>query len=135
MVKKKLIGFDEAQTKKIEEYSKKWKLDKSKTVRKMVDEYSDVITDEQEEYLHEDVSLKTHFKIENSIIQNQIDELKKDHKELKKNYSYFQADETQSKVGNVEAIIEDFEKKLNILTKVSKLFKGHIRNREIHLQD
>lgn len=70
-----------------------------------------------------------------NILNNQVDELIKQVAELTKNYSYFQADETQSKVGNLEVKTNELEKKLNVLTKVSKLFKSHISNRELHLQD
>jgi hypothetical protein len=62
--------------------------------------------------------------------------------ELMENYKWFQADETQSKLGNAELKvkeisqeIEEIIKKINVLTSVSKLFKGHINNRDIHLQD
>lgn len=35
------IDFDEKEEKKIEGYSKKWKLNKPKTVRKMIAEFND----------------------------------------------------------------------------------------------
>ena len=70
-------------------------------------------------------------------------------KMLNKNFKFFQADETESKIGNLELAVKEFKgkiniirqeqvenkKKINVLTSVSKLFKGHIKNREIHLQD
>jgi tetrahydromethanopterin S-methyltransferase subunit G len=62
--------------------------------------------------------------------------------EIEKNYKYFQADETQSTIGNMNVKLndsvkklEEMEKKVNILTSVSKMFKGHLENRDIHLQD
>lgn len=68
--------------------------------------------------------------------------LEKKVQEIEKNYKYFQADETQSTIGNMNVKLndsvkklEEMEKKVNILTSVSKMFKGHLENRDIHLQD
>ena len=61
--------------------------------------------------------------------------LEKKVQEIEKNYKYYQADETQSTVGNIELKLKEMEKKVNILTSVSKMFKGHLENRDIHLQD
>lgn len=55
--------------------------------------------------------------------------------QLEKNFSYFHADETDSKVGNLELKVKEFEKELTVLKKVSKVFKKHYENRDIHLQD
>ena len=71
-----------------------------------------------------------------------IPDLEERIQEIEKNYKYFQADETQSTIGNMNVKLndsvkklEEMEKKVNILTSVSKMFKGHLENRDIHLQD
>jgi len=47
---------------------------------------------------------------------------------LEQNFSYFQSDETLSK-------ISELERRLTILIKSSKSFKKHLEDREIHLMD
>lgn len=54
---------------------------------------------------------------------------------LKENTGWFQADDTQSKLGNLELQIEEMKKKMNVVLKSSKLFKKHIDDRQIHLVD
>ena len=62
---------------------------------------------------------------------------------------WYNADDFESKLGNLEGrvehissshdklglLVEEMEKKLNTIIALSKKFAGHIKDREIHLQD
>jgi hypothetical protein len=119
---KKLIGFTDDILEKIEAYASENDISFSLAVRELVKKALNIIPTDEENSI-------------DNILNNQVDELIKQVAELTKNYSYFQADDTQSKVGNLEVKTDELEKKLNVLTKVSKLFKSHISNRELHVQD
>ena len=133
-MKKKLINLSKDALEKVEIYSQKWELNYSETIRKIIQEF--------------DNSEKVEIYSDDSEFVGLIEKVNS----LEKNYSYFQADETQSKVGNSELLINnlqksikeleekieklsDLENKINVLTSISKLFKKHLDNREIHLQD
>ena len=49
--------------------------------------------------------------------------------------SWWTSDDNTSRMGNIELKLEELEKNINVLTKVSKLFKAHIATNDIHLQD
>ena len=64
-----------------------------------------------------------------------VDELSEKIDKLTKDMSWWNADDNESKVGNVKVQVDELEKRINVLTRVSKLFKSHIKDRGIHLQD
>ena len=49
--------------------------------------------------------------------------------------SWWNADDNESKVGNLQVQVNEMEKKLNTVVAIAKKLKGHMENREIHLQD
>lgn len=62
------------------------------------------------------LGLKTHYNGSEQFTNSMDLEIKKIKKEL-------------------DILTENIEKKINILSAASKLFKGHVENRSIHLQD
>lgn len=66
------------------------------------------------------------------FVLNKIDGNSYEIEELKKNTGWFKADDTQSRLGNVEIDIKELSKKL---VNLYKLFKKHINSKEIHLDE
>lgn len=129
-MQKKLIGFNETLLERIEEYSKKSGKNFTDSIRKLVTlglnslDVPEVGEPDSE--------------TPNVDISSLIERLEK----LEKDMSWWNADENESKVGNLRLDhdnlrkeFDDAAKKLNIVVAVSKKFKGHLENREIHLQD
>lgn len=122
---KKIIGLSDELIEKVNEYSDKYNLGSfAAAVRQMI-ENADMNKAENEE-----------------VEKNVLEELTEKVNWLMKNYKYFQADETLSTIGNMDLALketqtklEEVDKKVNILTSVSKMFKGHIQNRDLHMQD
>lgn len=117
MSKRKVINIPDDLYQKVQEVSAELGIDETATIKRMIADF--VLT-------KSDGSIS-----ERSEITILIDKVAN----LEKNYSWFQADDTQSKVGNLEHQVAELEKKINVLTSVSKLFKGHLKDRSIHLQD
>lgn len=121
-MQKKLIGFNETLLGKVEEYSQKNEITFTEAVRQLIEiglgEQTDV---EQGEPDAPDLASRV-----------------TDLEEKIKQFSWWDADDMQSRLGNAELEIKkipDIEKKVNVLVGVSKKFKGHLNDREIHLQD
>ena len=64
-----------------------------------------------------------------------INQIEKRLDKLEKDMSWWNADENESKVGNLKVQVDEMEKKLNMVVAIAKKLKGHMENREIHLQD
>ena len=64
-------------------------------------------------------------------LQGQINDLKEQVEKL----SWWTSDDNTSRMGNLEVKVEEMEKKLNTVVAIAKKLKGHLDNREIHLQD
>jgi uncharacterized protein HemX len=52
-----------------------------------------------------------------------------------KKLSWWTCDDNTSRMGNIEVELKNMQKSINVLTAASKLFKGHLKDRSIHLQD
>lgn len=130
---KKIINFSDEVLAKIKVYQDSFtnNLNFSEAVRQLVVIGVDSITDAKQVWEAESDESND----DTEGIFKQLNELAERVDSIEKNYSFFQADETQSKLGNLELEVKDSVKKINLLTKVSKLFKSHISNRDIHLQD
>lgn len=124
---KKLIGFDETLIERIEKYANESNNTFTNAVRNLIDiglyqveEESSQNTIEPTEDEPDGIDLIT---------------LAKEVEKLKQQTEWFKADDTQSRLHNVEITIAEIEKKVNVITVASKLFKKHIEDREIHLVD
>lgn len=118
-VNKKLIGFDEDLMQEVEKYQGEIRESFTGAVRKLIEAGLNAV------YASEDTSQESE---PNTPDMATIDSIERRIAQLEKDFSWWTADDTQSKVS-------DLENKLNVLTKVSKYFKEHLNNREIHLQD
>jgi tetrahydromethanopterin S-methyltransferase subunit G len=126
-MQKKLIGFNETLLEKIEKYSQEKEITFTEAVRQLIE-----LGLKAEEPI--DVPDEVRSEGEMPDIETRIADLEK--KII--DFSWWNADDFQSRLGNAELAIkelQEIEKKVNILVGVSKNFKGHIENREIHLQD
>jgi len=111
----KLINFTDEQIEQIEEYSNKFNTNFTESVRRLIElglKAQQKITENGEE---EDLLQKLHEKVEK--------------------LSWWTSDDNTSKLTNLESTMNDVIKKVNILTSLSKKFKGHLDDRDIHLQD
>ena len=115
---KKLIAFDDDQLETIENYCKKSGITFTKAVQQLTMQALD--QDNVEEGEPDSIDLIT--------IEKRLDKLEKD-------MSWWNADENESKVGNLKVKVDELEKKLNTVIAIAKKLKGHLNNREIHLQD
>lgn len=118
---KKLIGFDEDLLEKLQKYSKENNLSFTVAVRVLLEGALD--QDNVEEGEPDTADIATINQIE-----KRLDKLEKD-------MSWWNADENESKVGNLKVQVDEMEKKLNMVVAIAKKLKGHMENREIHLQD
>jgi len=118
-MKKKLIGFDDELIEKIEKYGDSKKLTFTDAVRQLIITALDGVSTETTTY----------------IADNKIDEIIEEIAKMKKSAQWFQADDTQHKISVLESAVNKLESTINTLVGVSKHFKGHLENREIHLQD
>lgn len=117
-MEKKLIGFSDELIERINVYSEKKKTNFTDAVRSLV-----------ELALDNDLTEATNATDE--PFQAQLNELKEQVEKL----SWWTSDDNTSRMGNLEVKVEEMEKKLNTIVAISKKLKGHIENREIHLQD
>lgn len=121
-MEKKLIGFSDELIERINAYAEKKKTNFTDAVRSLVELALDV----QSSNDPDNVDTET-----GDPLQEQINSLKEQVEKL----SWWTSDDNTSRMGNLEVKVEEMEKKLNTIIAVSKQFKGHIKNREIHLQD
>lgn len=132
-VNKKLIGFDDELLERIEKYANEINESFTGAVRKLVEvglyEVYDGTKETPQPDIEDDSNEPTiHITGLFEAVNRRLDQLEKD-------FSWWTADDTQSKVGNLEFNLGELEKKINVLTKISKLFKAHISDREIHMVD
>lgn len=119
MGEKKLIAFDDEQIEKINEFSEKFKKSFTESVRILVDSGL-------KSYAPEDSITIVHDGLAEKLaeLEEKIEKL-----------SWWTSDDNTSRMGNIETELEEMNKHINVLTAASKLFRGHISNRSIHLQD
>ncbi len=129
-MKKKLIGFSDELIEQIEEYSSNKEITFTEAVRILVEKGMSPTTEDPQ--TTPEGGLPTEMDRVLNDLRNLTDQVIKLEENTK---HWWNTDETESKIGNLEVTVKDMEKKINVLTKVSKLFKSHIKDREIHLQD
>jgi hypothetical protein len=122
MATKKLISFTDDQMAKIGEYSDKYKKTFTESVRRLIDNGLKQAFGEPET---ESVTFVS------DGIAEKLQELEEEVKKL----SWWTTDDNTSRLGNLETHVGEMQKSLNVLTAAMKLFKMHLKNREIHLQD
>jgi hypothetical protein len=118
-MEKKLIAFSEEMIKDINDWSERYSKTFTEAVRKLVDIGLKSKDSELDEY-----------EVKSNIVERVI-ALEKEVKQL----SWWTADDNTSNLHNLGVTQEEMQKHINVLTAASKLFKKHIANREIHLQD
>ena len=121
----KSIKLTDAQIEKITLLQEEWGLNFAKSLRKIIDDF-------------------VPFPIENSTDSEETKEknyiykpewykdIEKRFEKLENQFSFWNADETESDISTLKREMEEIKKKVNILVKTSKLFKGHINNNDIH---
>ena len=125
---KKLIGFDESLLEKIEEFSKEENISFTEAVRKLVEIGLNRLNiptrpkaqDEKLPDLDQDIATDDEIKI-----------LFERMEKLEKGISWWNIEETDSKVSKLEYNLGELDKKVNTLVEISKFFKSHINNRYI----
>jgi uncharacterized protein YwgA len=110
-MEKKLISFTDEQLEGINKYSELYKKTFTESVRRLID-----------------LGLKEKF---NESTDGKLSELEEKIEKL----SWWTSDDNTSKLGNIETTIEEMQKSITVLTAAMKLFKKHLKDREIHLQD
>lgn len=115
-MEKKLIAFTDEQLEKINEYSEKYKKTFTESVRRLIEYALKNLIDDEESV---------------SDISERILAVEEEVKKL----SWWTSDDNTSRMGNLEVEIEEMKKNINVLTAAMKLFKGHLKDRSIHLQD
>lgn len=130
-MKKKLIGFSETLEERINKYAEENGTTFTEAVRSLILIGLDSVNTDN---ITEDNDI--------SNTSNQVEELSKQVEKLIEENAWFKADDTQSRLGNTELnvktlseMVEKMDKKINVVISSSKLFKKHIDNRSIHLQD
>jgi hypothetical protein len=110
---KKLITFDERQDNFIGNYASKEKIPYEEAVRRLI---------------FKKKGIKVDIEPKEASNGNELSDIKKQLKEIREKVEaigWYSLDDMESKLSQLTY-------KLNILTKVSKLFKEHINNNEIH---
>ena len=115
-MQKKLISFEDVLLERINEFSENYKKSFTEAVRVLIQ-----------------LGLKTYYNEDESL--DGLDIKVKAIEDKMKEMSWWSADEGSSKLHNLEVAVAEIEKKINVLSAASKLFKAHISNRSIHLQD
>lgn len=124
---KKLIGFDETLIERIEKYANESNNTFTNAVRNLID----IGLYQVEEESSQNTIKPTEDEPDGIDLITLVKEVEK----LKQQTEWFKADDTQSRLHNVEITMTELEKKVNVITVASKLFKKHIEDREIHLVD
>ena len=116
---KKLIGFPDELMEKIEQYSDQKGMTFTEAVRNLIESGFTDNTQEQGD------------QIDFPSLVHMVEELQ----DKVKNMGFWNADDNISRTGNLEIQAEEFDKRINVLTSTAKLFKAHLKDRSIHLQD
>jgi len=114
MTTKKLIGFDNNLLEKIESFATENDMTFTNAVRTLIQKGLGINPNDLD---------KTDSEVLNELI-DKVDKL-----------SWWTTDDNTSRLHNIEVAVEDMEKKINVLTAASKLFKKHLSDNDIHLQD
>lgn len=118
MTTKKLINFTDEQLDGINNYAEKYKKTFTEAVRLLIDASLKEASDESVTNVSDSVAEK-------------LSELEEEVKKL----SWWTCDDNTSRLGNLETHVSEMQKSINVLTAAMKLFKKHVKDREIHLQD
>jgi len=118
-MEKKLIGFTDELVERINDFGAK----------KKIGSFTEAVRTLIEIALNNDLEDVTNEAGES--FQTQLNELKEKVEKL----SWWTTDDNTSRLGNLEVQVNDMDKKLNTVVAISKKLKGHLDNREIHLQD
>lgn len=114
-MQKKLIGFEDSLFESVNEYAEKYGIPTfTEAIRRLIE-----------------IGLKHKDEHPTTDTEEQIKNLTEKVEKL----SWWTTDDNTSRLGNLEFELGELTKKVNILIKTSQLFRGHINNREIHLQD
>jgi hypothetical protein len=132
---KKLIGFDEDLLNKVQKYSEKKKITFTDGVRSLIEmglaSLDQDIPEINVPFLNGNEGVPDMNEPKNTELSSLNEKLEK----LKEEMSFWNADEAESKIGNLQVQVNEMEKKLNTVVAIAKKLKGHTENREIHLQD
>jgi hypothetical protein len=120
MTEKKLITFNDEQVEGINNYAEKYKKTFTAAVRILIDNALKQAFDENQETA--------------GVMPEDSERISK-LEEMVQQLSWWEADDGASRLGNVEVTIKEMQKSINVLTAASKLFKAHLKDRSIHLQD
>lgn len=115
-MEKKLISFSDEQLKEITEFAEVHGVTFTEGVRRLIN-YA----------LTQDVPDESTI----DKFEERLTEFEKKLAEL----SWWTADDNTSKLGNIETTLAELEKQVAVVTAASKLFKAHLKDRTIHLQD
>ena len=117
-MEKKLISFTDEQLEKIKEHSDKYKKTFTESVRILIDN-----------------ALKQMDQPEVESIPDVVDDRLAALEEAVEKLSWWTSDDNTSRLGNLETHVSEMQKSVNVLTAAMKLFKKHLSDRSIHLQD
>ncbi len=120
-MEKKLISFTDEQFEGINNYAEKYKKTFTEAVRQLVDTGLKSVFEEEPQSIT----------IVSDGMMEKLAELEEEVKKL----SWWTSDDNTSRLGNLETHVSEIQKSINVLTAAMKLFKGHIKDRSIHLQD
>ena len=129
-MKKKLIGFTEELVAEIEAFSAEKNHNKSFTdsVRTLI-EFGLKYVDEK--YIEKPQPETAEDSGDKEDLITHVKNLEREVKKL----SWWTSDDNTSRMGDLEVEVKDLTKKLNVIIAASKHFKGHLKDRSIHLQD
>ena len=123
-MEKKLIAFTEEQMEGINNFSEKYKKTFTEAVRRLIDlglkskEDGEENEPETITFVSDDVTKKL------AELEDEVAKL-----------AWWTSDDNTSRLGDLETHVSEMQKSITVLTAAMKLFKGHLKNREIHLQD
>jgi sorbitol-specific phosphotransferase system component IIA len=121
MTTKKLISFTDEQLEGINNYAESYKKTFTEAVRLLLN-----------------LGLKQQFGEETETITFVSDGITEKLEELEgeiKKLSWWTSDDNTSRLGNLETHVDEMQKSVTVLTAAMKLFKKHVKDRSIHLQD
>lgn len=121
MTTKKLIAFTDEQLELIGQHSDKYKKTFTESVRILIDNaLKQAFGDESEP----EVVVISDVAERLLALEDGVEKL-----------SWWTSDDNTSRLGNLETHVSEMQKSINVLTAAMKLFKKHLKDREIHLQD
>lgn len=135
-MEKKLIAFTEDLLEKIGKFSQAHDISFTEAVRKLIELGLAQDTSAPESITFYDSLSKKIDELEKkfNLPERIMEKMKFLEKEIEK-LSWWTCDDNTSRLGNLEVAHEELLKQLTVLTAASKLFKGHLKDRSIHLQD